>query len=80
MAVNYFQDIFSTTNPSEIEEKLEEVSSLVTGSMNDILTVQMTEEEVRKALFLMNPKKAPGPDGLTAMFYQKAWPVIKKRI
>lgn len=35
------------------------------------------EEEVKKTLFMMHPKKAPGPDGMTALFYQQSWSVIK---
>lgn len=46
--------------------------------MNERLIATATEEEVWKALFMMHPKKTPGPDGLTALFYQKSWRVIKK--
>jgi hypothetical protein len=34
--------------------------------MNEELTWPFTVEEVRKAVFMMGPNKAPGPDGLTA--------------
>ncbi|XP_010424493.1 PREDICTED: uncharacterized protein LOC104709611 [Camelina sativa] len=37
-----------------------------------------TEAEVGKALFMMSPNKAPGPDGMTALFFQKAWRVVKE--
>ena len=32
---------------------------------------------MRAALFLVHPEKAPGPDGITTLFFQKAWATIK---
>jgi hypothetical protein len=34
------------------------------------------EAEVRTALFQMHPSKAPGPDGMSALFFQKYWHII----
>ena len=48
--------------------------------MNEMLLRLATEEEVRQALFMMHPEKAPGPDGMTALFYQHFWNVIKKDV
>ena len=48
--------------------------------MNQILLRIATEEEVRHALFMMHPEKAQGPDGMTALFFQHSWHVIKKDI
>ena len=45
--------------------------------MNNGLLRPATEEEVCQALFLMHPEKAPGPDGMTALFFQHAWHIIK---
>ena len=33
-------------------------------------------EEIRRALFSLNPDKTPGPDGLTAAFYQRFWDIV----
>ncbi|XP_023642406.1 uncharacterized protein LOC111831641 [Capsella rubella] len=60
------------------ETWLLEVPVLVTPSMNVSLTREITEEEVKRALFSLHPTKTPGPDGMTALFYQKFWDVIKK--
>ena len=49
----------------------------VSKKENNLLTAPYSEEEVRKAVFLMEHNKAPGPDGFPAEFYQKFWEVIK---
>jgi len=40
---------------------------------NEYLSSPFTESEIKTALFMMKPSKAPGPDGFTAGFYQKHW-------
>ncbi|CAM8960908.1 unnamed protein product [Rhodiola kirilowii] len=39
-----------------------------------------SEAEVREAVFQMYPTKAPGPDGFSALFYQKNWSLIKEKV
>ena len=41
--------------------------------MNQFLTKEFTKEEVEEALKQMHPTKAPGPDGMSAIFFQKYW-------
>lgn len=35
------------------------------------------EEEVRQVLFDLDPNKAPGPDGFSALFFQSCWDMAK---
>jgi hypothetical protein len=44
------------------------------------LESRFTEEEIKKAVFESYADGAPGPYGLSFMFYQKFWEVIKKDI
>ena len=78
IATSYFTQIFEASNPEDIEEALSEVSSTITEPMNDNLTAPVTEWEVKLALFAMHPEKAPGPDGMVALFYQKFWDILKE--
>ncbi|XP_023634340.1 uncharacterized protein LOC111829476 [Capsella rubella] len=77
VAVLYFTDLFTSTNPMDFEEALQDIRLSITEDINVRLTREATEQEIRTALFLMHPEKAPGPDGMTALFYQKSWEIIK---
>jgi hypothetical protein len=45
--------------------------------MNDDLSVSFSAEEVQRALFMMHPNKARGPDGFMAGFFSKALATYK---
>ena len=77
VAVDYFVGLFSTTSPTEFDDFLDEITPSITHQTNQRLLRMATEEEVRQALFMMHPEKAPGPDGMTALFFQHAWHIIK---
>ena len=78
IAVSYFGSLFSTSNPQILKDSLEEIQTTITEQINDFLTAPATELEIRAVLFMMHPEKAPDPDGMTALFFQKAWDIIKK--
>ena len=78
IATSYFRQIFESSNPEDIDIALTEVSTSITGALNEDLTRPVTEWEIKLALFAMHPEKAPGPDGMTALFYQKFWDIVKK--
>jgi hypothetical protein len=44
------------------------------------LDTMFTEEEVWNTIREMPGDRAPGPDGFTGAFYQRAWPIIKPDI
>ena len=48
--------------------------------MNEIFLYPYTEEEVKIALFQMPPSKAPGPDGMSALFFQQYWHLLGSKI
>lgn len=80
IATLYFRDFFGTSNPIELDRTLRNVKSTITDDMNDELTRSVTEAEVRMALFAMHPEKAPGPYGMTALFYQWFWDIVKEDV
>ena len=48
----------------------------VIDEMNMELTRGFTKEEVVVALKQMHPTKSPGPDGMSALFFQKYWSIV----
>jgi hypothetical protein len=76
LLINYYSSLFTTSQPEQIDEVVAQVSSVVTEDMNKALTREFTASEVELALKQMAPTKAPGPDGMPPVFYQKYWHVV----
>jgi len=41
------------------------------------LEAPFTLDEIKKIVFACNPTKAPGPDGMSFLFYQTFWDILK---
>ncbi len=76
IAMEYFQNLFTSATPTAINKVTQLVNEMVTPEMKDSLLSPFSREEVRSALFQMSPSKAPGPDGMTALFFQKYWNIV----
>jgi hypothetical protein len=62
----------------EVDSLLANIPSLVSDAENNQLTQEITEEEMCKAAWSLEPDKAPGPDGFPIRFFRHFWDVIKR--
>ena len=76
----YYLGLFTSSGAQCLEEILHGIPHSITDQMNNNLTKPVEEKEVKKALFSMHPNKAPGPDGMSPLFFQKFWTTIKKEV
>ena len=80
MVTDFYSALFTSSAGTRFEEVLQHVPSRVTVAMNDELTRDYTEEEIKSALDSMGDLKAPGPDGMPALFYKKFWKIVGKDV
>ena len=76
MIVEYYNKLFTTSNPHDIEEVVQFTKQVVTKDMNSCLIRNFSKDEVEIALKQMAPLKASGPDGMPPIFFQHYWESI----
>ena len=73
LLIKYYANLFTTSNPCNLEHILEGVQSVVTEEMRATLARPFNVEEVDCAIKDMAPLKAPRLDGTPPLFYQTYW-------
>jgi hypothetical protein len=73
---NHYRSLFTAQPATNLSELLEHVQPRVTDYINDSLLSPFTEDEVFEALQNIGDLKAPGPDGMPAIFYKRFWEVV----
>jgi hypothetical protein len=76
----YFSNLFTSEVHETDLEFLEKILPWVTPLMNEKLTAPVSADEVRIAAFSIGDFKAPGPDGIHAVFYKKFWDLCGEEI
>ena len=76
VAADYFRELFTTSSPTRDNEVVDLIPRKITEEMNEHLTKESHKEEVVQAIHSMHPTKAPGPDSMPTIFYQKYWDII----
>ena len=77
---DYFSNLFNSEVNDTDPGFLQKIQPRVTTAMNDDLSAPFTPDDVKKAIFSIGDLKAPGPDGIHAIFYKKFWHLMGEEI
>lgn len=80
VAVEYFHELFRSSNPHDLESLFEGFKAKVTEPMNRILTRPVSDEEIKRVAFGIKGSSAPGEDGFTEIFYQHFWHIVGQSV
>lgn len=70
----YHQEDYWTVFPKVVTKRI------LTEDAKSWLVREVSFNEVKKAIFQLNPEKAPGPDGYNAHFFQSNWELVKEDV
>ncbi|WCJ18876.1 RNA-directed DNA polymerase (reverse transcriptase)-related family protein [Euphorbia peplus] len=76
---SYFTQLFSSES-CVMDRVLENVMPKLDTAACANLSSIFTREEVKEAVFSMNPDKSPGPDGFNPGFYQRYWDIVGDQV
>lgn len=80
VAVDFFRNLFRSTNPAPFTDWFNDMQPRVSEQLNMDLLRPVTNLEIKEAVFSINPTKAPGPDGMSGLFFQKLWTIIEEQV
>lgn len=76
---DYYDGMFASTGSSSAtcnKVLCQRGANSGSPSENEALLRQFDKAEIYAPIFEMHPCKAPGPDGVHAIFYQKIWHIV----
>lgn len=76
LITEYYKTLFLSNAGNCFDEVLQHVPHRVTQEMNATLIGDFTDEEIKLALSSIGDLKAPGVDGMPALFYKQYWETI----
>jgi len=82
VAVDFYKNLFAKDPEPffKLGQKIWEEEDKVSRNENELLITPFSESEIKNAIFSCYAEGAPGPDGLSFLFYQKFWNLIKNDV
>lgn len=74
--VDYFQDLLTRDASQFQQTDFKVIPSLMSVEDDVELCREPYIDEIRHAVFFIDPDSAPGPDGFCSRFYQSCWDII----
>lgn len=72
----HFETLFTSGNQNDPSEVVSKLDKVLLSEEVAMLCAPYVGSEVKDALDQMHPTKAPGPDGMSAIFYQSSWATV----
>ncbi|KAL2939928.1 hypothetical protein RDABS01_001310 [Bienertia sinuspersici] len=73
---SYFEELFNSGSQIDSAPVINVMQNVIPESMTRIYEAPFNGEEIKEAIFQMHPTKAPGPDGMCALFFQRFWNIV----
>ncbi|XP_061358638.1 uncharacterized protein LOC133302833 [Gastrolobium bilobum] len=80
MAANYFEKLFAPDDEEVEEYPVRGLFPTLSDTEKEFLARVPSREEIRSVVFKMGKFKAPGPDGLQAVFFQNHWNTVGESV
>ncbi|XP_050207419.1 uncharacterized protein LOC126656837 [Mercurialis annua] len=80
MAMDYYKSLFKADIVNNGTDLISGAFPSLNSDVLEKLSKSVSDEDIKQALWDMKPLKAPGPDGLHALFYQSQWGLIGGKV
>jgi hypothetical protein len=82
MASDYYKELLKWEDRGgfSLGENFWDPEDILSDKERNELEKQFSEEEIKFSVFSCYPEGAPGPDGLSFLFYHKFWEVVSKDV
>jgi len=79
-AISFYSNLFMAEDCSEMEPLLHCLPSSLEASDNVLLSRPPTREEVKEAVWKLDPDSAAGPDGFSGTFFRQCWEIVQEDV